>query len=193
MSPTGNYLNAITNRRTIYNLKPELPQGVGLDDVKRSVHVILKNTPTAFNSQVNRAVIIVGDTHKRIWDAVASAMPTAEAKKRPESCRDEAYGSVIFFTDEGPTEKLQRDFPALAAAFPTCAAHTTGAVQIQSWTALELLGLGANLQHYNDYVKSALPQDVPIAWTVQSQLVFGVPTALPEEKTFINNVINVYH
>ncbi|CAI7427268.1 CGH_1_collapsed_G0041390.mRNA.1.CDS.1 [Saccharomyces cerevisiae] len=118
MSPTGNYLNAITNRRTIYNLKPELPQGVGLDDVKRTVHVILKNTPTAFNSQVNRAVIIVGDTHKRIWDAVASAMPTAEAKKRPESCRDEAYGSVIFFTDEGPTEKLQRDFPALAAAFP---------------------------------------------------------------------------
>lgn len=110
MSPTGNYLNAITNRRTIYNLKPELPQGVGLDDVKRTVHVILKNTPTAFNSQVNRAVIIVGDTHKRIWDAVASAMPTAEAKKRPESCRDEAYGSVIFFTDEGPTEKLQRDF-----------------------------------------------------------------------------------
>ncbi|CAI4951249.1 ATV_HP_G0103490.mRNA.1.CDS.1 [Saccharomyces cerevisiae] len=59
MSPTGNYLNAIANR-------PRITTRCRFDDVKRTVHVILKNTPTAFNSQVNRAVIIVGDTHKRI-------------------------------------------------------------------------------------------------------------------------------
>lgn len=103
-----------------------------------------------------------------------------------------AYGSIIFLTDDKTTEKLQADFAAWAPVFPSFALHSSGAAQISTWAAVELLGLGAHLQHYNGYVKAALPEGaVPQEWTVQAQLVFGAPAAGPGEKTFIDNPVKI--
>lgn len=68
--PTGIYLNAIANRRTIYSQAPTLPQNVSIQDIQAVVQSIIKDTPTALNSQENRAIILTGATHKKIWDAV---------------------------------------------------------------------------------------------------------------------------
>ena len=47
------------------------------------------------------------------------------------------------------------------------------------WTALELEGLGCNLQHYNfnpDFVNEVLEaHNLPKDWQLKSQLVFGTP------------------
>ncbi|CCD22221.1 nitroreductase family protein NDAI_0A00630 [Naumovozyma dairenensis CBS 421] len=193
MSALNNFLEIVENRRTIYNLKPELTAGVTIEDVQKTVQSIVKNTPTAFNSQPNRAIILTGEAHKSLWNTVAAAMPSDGAKMRPTSCRDEAYGSVIFFTDDKVTEKLQADFPAFADAFPQCAQHTTGAAQIMSWAAVEALGLGGHLQHYNGLVKGALPKDIPESWSVHSQLVFGARNGEPDNKTYIHNPIKIYN
>jgi len=59
---------------------------------------------------------------------------------------------------------LQEKFPLYAANFPVWANQANGMLQINIWTALRELGVGANLQHYNpvidDTVKSLfdLPQ-----------------------------------
>jgi uncharacterized protein len=51
--------------------------------------------------------------------------------------------------------------------------------QFIAWTALELEGLGCNLQHYNfmqpfvDEVRKVW--SVPESWVLHSQLVFGTP------------------
>lgn len=193
MSAVAPYLKTIAARRTIYALKPELPAGVSIKDVQSTVQEIIKETPTAFNSQVNRAIILTGAEHKKVWDSVANAIEDAAGKKRPESVRDEAYGSIIFFTDDKTTEKLQADFPAWAAAFPQFADHSSGAAQIQSWTALEALGLGGHLQHYNGYVKAALPAKIPSSWSVHSQLCFGAPGAPAGEKSYIDNEVEIFN
>ncbi|KAL3234267.1 putative nitroreductase HBN1 [Nakaseomyces bracarensis] len=193
MSAVAPYLKTIASRRTIYALKPELPSGVTINDVQSTVQHIIKETPTAFNSQVNRAIILTGETHKKVWDSVSNAIEDPAGKKRPESIRDEAYGSVIFFTDDKTTEKLQADFPAWAAAFPQFADHASGAAQINSWAALEALGLGGHLQHYNGYVKAALPSKIPASWSVHSQLCFGAPGAAPGEKTYIDNDVEIFN
>ncbi|KAL3234372.1 putative nitroreductase HBN1 [Nakaseomyces bracarensis] len=190
MSTDHPYLKAIASRRSIYALKPELPSGVTINDVQSIVQLVIKETPTAHNSQLNRAIILTGETHKKVWDSVSNAIE-GPRKKRPQSIRDEAYGSVIFFTDDKTTEKLQAEFPVWAAAFPRLADHASGAVQISTWTALETLGLGGHLQHYNDAVKAALGSQVPASWSVHSQLCFGTPIAGPIEKTYIDNVVKV--
>lgn len=184
-------LKSISTRRTIYQLKPELPAGVTIEDVQATVQAIIKEIPTAFNSQVNRALILTGGSHKKVWEQVANSLEGDAAKKRPQSIRDEAYGSVIFFTDDKTTEKLQGDFPAWSAAFPQFADHSSGAAQIISWTALEGLGLGAHLQHYNGYVKGALPEKIPANWSVVAQLAFGVPQEVAGEKTYITNDVEI--
>ncbi|GMM56663.1 type II nitroreductase [Maudiozyma humilis] len=191
--PTGIYLNAIANRRTIYNLDPTLPQNVSIQDIQAVVQSIIKNTPTALNSQENRAIILTGKTHKKVWDAVINSIPGENGKKRPTSARDEAFGCVVFFTEQNTVKKFQADYPAAADAFPVAASHTTGAAQINSWTALETMGLGCHLQHYNDAVRAALGELVPASWTVNSQLCFGNPVMQAGEKTFIDNPVNIYN
>lgn len=189
--PQANLLKAIATRRTIYQLKPELPSSITIADVQATIQEIIKETPSSFNSQPNRALILTGETHKKVWDHVTNSMEAEYAKKRPASVRDEAYGSIIFFTDDKTTEKLQADFPNRAAIFPQFADHTSGAAQILSWVALENLGLGAHLQHYNGFVKAALSDKVPAEWTVAAQLCFGTPAAPAGEKTYIDNEVKI--
>lgn len=83
-------LKNVASRRTIYALKNELPAGVTLKEVQETVQAIIKDTPTAFNSQVNRAVILTGATHKKVWDQVVKSIDAEDGKKRPASVRDEA-------------------------------------------------------------------------------------------------------
>ena len=54
------------------------------------------------------------------------------------------------------------------------------------WTALELEGLGANLQHYNPLInqKVAATWNIPQEWELNAQLVFGTPAAPAGDKQF---------
>lgn len=54
------------------------------------------------------------------------------------------------------------------------------------WTALELQGLGANLQHYNPLIddKISATWDVPVDGSLKAQLVVGKPAGGVMEKTF---------
>ncbi|CAI7171053.1 CPS_collapsed_G0005980.mRNA.1.CDS.1 [Saccharomyces cerevisiae] len=49
-----------------------------------SSKTIIKETPTAFNSQPNRAVILTGETHKKVWDEVTKAIESPAGQK--EAC-----------------------------------------------------------------------------------------------------------
>ncbi|CAI4293303.1 AKR_collapsed_G0005800.mRNA.1.CDS.1 [Saccharomyces cerevisiae] len=51
------------------------------------------------------------------------------------------------------------------------------------------MGLGGHLQHYNGYIKAALPSKIPESWTVQAQLVFGTPAAPPGERPSIKTML----
>ncbi|KAG0661579.1 putative nitroreductase [Monosporozyma unispora] len=187
-------LNAVVNRRTIYSLTPELPAGVTIFDVKHAVQTIVKEIPTAFNGQSNRAVILTGAPHKKLWDTVANSIGSDAGKKRPISARDEAYGTVLFFTNDKTTADLQAQFASFADAFPVFATHSSGGAQMMAWTTLEAMGLGGHLQHYNGLVKNGLPEEVNAeGWTAHSQLVFGKPAVPAGEKTYIENDVTIYN
>lgn len=185
------FLKTLTSRRTHYALKNTLPEGVTIQDVQNIAQQIVKHTPTSFNSQTIRALIVVGDLHKQIWNSVVDAIDSESGKKRPASARDEAYGSIIFIDDEEVVTQFQEKFPAFAAYFPVFATTSNGAAQINTWAALQEIGLGGHLQHYNGYVQAALGDRIPKTFSVQAQLVFGTPIAGPYDKTFIDNEVKV--
>lgn len=192
-SITNSILTATKNRRSIRGLKPELPTTVSIDDVQAIVQTIIKDSPTAHNSQGNRAIILTGETHKNVWNHVVETIPIEPLKKRPAGIRDQAFGSIIFFEDDKTLEKLQKDDPRWADAFIRLNDHSSGAAQVLIWTALDSMGLGCHLQHYNDFIRQALPGKVPAEWSVVAQLCFGIPDEVPGEKIFIDNDVIVFN
>ncbi|CCH58306.1 hypothetical protein TBLA_0A05130 [Henningerozyma blattae CBS 6284] len=163
-STSSFYLKPIAERRTVYNLRPQLPSGITVDVLQESVHTIIKNVPTHFNCQLNRTIILTGDAHKKVWNSVAK---DTNGARRPVAVRDKAFDSIIFFVDEAVTKKLQKEYPAHPDLLPLFGEQVSGATQIQSWTMIEAMGIGANLQNFNQQIQVALPVDIPKSWIVK--------------------------
>lgn len=59
-------------------------------------------------------------------------------------------------------------------------------LQYVIWTALELEGLGASLQHYNPLIDEEVKKEwqIPSNWKLIAQMPFGKPTAEAGAKEF---------
>lgn len=183
------YLKAIANRRTIYTLSKESP--ISNDKIQELITDTLKHTPSAFNSQAGRIVILFGKEHDKLWqigdETVKTKLPQAyDALKDKIAGFAAGYGTVMYFEDESTLAGMKEKHPGMP--FGQWSEHSSGMAQIHAWDALELEGFGANLQHYNflpGFTDSVRKQwNLPETYDLKSQLVFGKPTAPPKEKTF---------
>lgn len=187
------YLKSVAERRTIYQLEKTSP--ISNQRIQEIVTEVLKHTPSSFNSQSERVVLLVGEEHDKLWEIakeVLKGIVPAEAYPATEkrlSGFQAAYGTVLFFIDRPSVQAMQAAFAIYADRFPEWAVHSDGAHQIDLWTALEAEGLGANLQHYNPLIdeKVRATWNIPIDWELKAQLVFGTPkagTGEPAPKSF---------
>ncbi|KAF2208636.1 hypothetical protein CERZMDRAFT_91518 [Cercospora zeae-maydis SCOH1-5] len=90
-----------------------------------------------------------------------------------------AYGTVLWLEDTEALDGLAAKNPLFGSLVPQWGDHSSGMHQFLAWTALELEGLGCNLQHFNfmDEFETAVKKewDLPDTWRLKSQLVFGAP------------------
>ena len=70
---------------------------------------------------------------------------------------------------------MQKKFPLYAENFPIWAAQSNGMLQFAIWTALEDMGLGVNIQHYNMLIDEDVKKifGLPGSWDLVAQMVFG--------------------
>ena len=91
---------------------------------------------------------------------------------------------------------MQEAYAAYADKFPIWAHQSNAMTQFAVWTALELEGFGANLQHYNPIVDQQVIDawGLPKTWELNAQLVFGTPVGEAGDKTFedINARLKVF-
>ncbi|MNI90586.1 hypothetical protein D3C73_1481250 [compost metagenome] len=61
-------------------------------------------------------------------------------------------------------------------------------LQFAIWTALEMEGFGASLQHYNPLIDYEVKKEwnIPSTWKLVAQMPFGVPVEEPGSKEFNN-------
>lgn len=185
------YFDAIKARRTFYALSKE---SVTTDQViEEIVSEAVKHVPSAFNSQSSRVVILLGKQHDRLWDIVKAELKKIvppESFQASEEKIDGAfrsgYGSILYFEDMAVVEGLQQQFPAYSDNFPIWSSQSSGMLQFAVWTALELEGWGASLQHYNPLIDEAVKAtwNIPAAWKLIAQMPFGKPVAQPGPKEF---------
>ncbi|KAL2047397.1 hypothetical protein N7G274_001418 [Stereocaulon virgatum] len=190
MADSKSFFSAVESRRTIYQLSHESP--IPDARIKEIVTFALKHTPSSFNSQTSRVVLVLKKKHQELWDAIAEVYKAMlpedkfnQAKQRFDGFRA-GYGTVLFYEDTTNVREFQEKFPTYEDKFPQWSEHTSGMLQYVIWTALEAEGMGVNLQHYNPPIDPRLEKEygVPPTWSLKSQMVFGKPTGGPMEKTF---------
>lgn len=181
---------AAETRRSVYALNKNLPLPAA--EVAEMVKHSVLHTPSSFNSQSTRVVVLFGAEHEKLWqfaeDALRAIVPAEkfEPTQQKLDMFKAAAGSVLFFEDQNVVKGLQERFPSYADNFPIWAEHADAMHQYAVWTTLAAAGIGANLQHYNPLIDNAVAQEwsVPANWTLRAQMVFGGIDAPAGEKTF---------
>ena len=167
-------------RRSIYALGDQLP--VSNEEVVKLVEHALLHTPSSFNSQSARLVVLFGEDHNKLWDiteetlkAIVGDNEQFQATKDKIAGFRAGAGTVLFFEDKGVVRSMQEAAPLYANQFPIWAHQTNAMHQYVIWTALASLDIGANLQHYNPVIDQRVAEEWNIAddWELNAQMVFG--------------------
>ncbi|WP_298869891.1 nitroreductase family protein [uncultured Psychrobacter sp.] len=181
---------AFDERRSVYALGNELP--VEPQAIVNMAERVLLHTPSAFNSQSSRLVVLFGAEHQRLWDIAEEKLRAAVgdgdfsgSKQKLDGFRA-AAGTVLFYEDKNVTQSLQEQFALYADRFPVWAQQTSAMHQYAMWTELRTLNVGANLQHYNPLVDedAAKAFAIPDSWELVAQMPFGNIVEPAGEKTY---------
>ncbi len=161
-------MDAVRHRRSYYKLSPVSP--VPDQQIIEMLEEAVKNVPSAFNSQSARIVLLLGKHHKKMWEITLAALKKVTPEKsfgrteaKVEGSFASGYGTVLF---------------------KAYSEHTSAMHQFVIWTALEDMGFGASLQHYNPLIDEELAKTFSInpRWRLVAQMPFGTPEDVPGEK-----------
>lgn len=153
----------------------------------------IRQSPSPFNSQSSRAVILFGEESQKFWnivrDEVGPLIPPDMLEYSLNKINSFAagVGTILFFEDQQTVHDLQKEWPLYADYFPEWSDQSGGMAQYAVWTTLANAGVGGSLQHYNPIVdaKVASTWDVPPSWKLRAQMPFGSNEAPLPEKTFM--------
>lgn len=177
------FLSSIKNRRTIYALDKQLP--VSQEKIVELVKEAVSHSPSAFNSQSSRVVVLFGAEHEQFWNIAkdelkkivpADAFAATETKLNSFAA---GAGTVLFFEDQTVVRQLQEQFALYADNFPVWSEQASGMAQFAVWTALAEHKVGASLQHYNPLVDAQTHKtwNLPESWKLRAQMPFGAIAA----------------
>ena len=178
-------------RRSIYALSNQLP--VSNDEIVNLVEHAVLHTPSAFNSQSTRIVVLFGEDHKKLWDITEETLKVIVGDdEKFQGTKDKiagfraGAGTVLFFEDKGVVRNMQEAAPLYADKFPIWAHQTSAMHQYIIWTALASIDVGANLQHYNPVIDQRVADawDIAEDWELNAQMVFGAIEQPAGDKAF---------
>lgn len=185
------FMDSIKSRRSIYSIGKNI--AVSDDEIIDMIKQALMHAPTPYNSQANRAVLLIGEDHDDLWDIVLESLKKVVSEKNFAKTQDKiqsfknGYGTILFFEDEKVTKALMQKFPLYKDYFSVWAMQAAGMFQHIVWTALCDMGLGASLQHYNPLIDDAVKVrwNLPIEWKLLAQMPFGEILGAAGEKEFV--------
>lgn len=191
MTKLNNLQQLAEQRRSVYALSDNLP--VSNDEVVDLVEHAILHTPSSFNSQSTRVVVLFGDEHKKLWQMTEDALRDIvvdDEKFVSTKAKIDGFiagaGTILFFEDQNVVKQMQENAPLYADKFPIWASQANAMHQYVVWTALASLDIGANLQHYNPVIDEAVARtwQIDTDWQLNAQLVFGAVREPAGDKDF---------
>ena len=187
------YIDALKKRRTQYALGRNL--SLSKEELVALVKDAVKHSPSSFNSQSSRALVLFGAESVKLWDlaieAVRKVAPAEGFDKTEAKLKSFAAGAgtILFFEDQDVVRSLQEKFALYADNFPVWSEQAGGMAQLSVWAALANAGVGASLQHYNPLVDADVAREwnIPASWKLRAQMPFGSNEAGFGEKAFMDD------
>lgn len=188
-----NFIDNLTTRRSIYALGKNV--SLSPEEIVDLVKKVVKESPTAFNSQTQRVVFLFGPAHEKLWDLTEIALkPLTPPEAFPGTQEKlanfkKAFGTILFFEDQETVKSLQEQFALYAENFPIWSEQASGIAQANVWTALAAENIGANLQHYNPVIDEAVAKEwkIPDHWKLRAQLVIGSIEGAANQKEYLED------
>ena len=186
-------IEAIEKRRTQYALGKNITQEQ--EEITALIEQAVKLSPSAFNSQSSRVVVLFNQQSEKFWHIVMNelrAIVPAD-KFAPTEAKINGFaagiGTILFYEDLQTIAGLQQQYPSYAEQFPIWSEQGSGIAQFAVWTALANAGIGASLQHYNPLPDAAAAKEWQISdsWKLRAMMPFGSNEAPFPEKTFIDD------
>ncbi|MDQ0193198.1 nitroreductase family protein [Paenibacillus wynnii] len=186
----SNFFEAVKTRRSVYAISKESP--ISDAKIQEIVEEAVLHSPTSFNSQTSRAVVLLGEQHDKLWDITTETLRKIVPADQFEGTAQKmgsfksGYGTVLFFEDQAVVKQLQENYAAYADNFPIWSNQSSGMLQFVVWTAFAEVGLGASLQHYNPLIDDEVKETwgIPAEWKLIAELPFGSIAAAPGPKEF---------
>ena len=152
-------IQSLRKRRSQYSLGRQVTQSQA--EIEALIKEAIRLSPSSFNSQSSRAVILFGAQSERFWELVGDALrplvpaDAFAATEQKLASFAAGIGTVLFFEDQDVVKGLQEQFALYADNFPVWSEQASGMAQFAVWTALAEHKVGASLQHYNPLVDEA--------------------------------------
>lgn len=188
----NHFLSLMQKRRSIYHLGKNT--SVSPEDIITILKECLKQTPTAFNSQTGRIILLLNKPYNQFWVATQKTLkkitPTTQFEKTKEKLVSfsKGIGTILFFEEQHTIQMLQEKFPLYNDNFPIWSEQSSGMLQYAVWIALTEIGLGANLQHYNPLIDTYVHKtfSIPSSWKLIAQMNFGSIEKEADPKSFLD-------
>ncbi|KAF2796760.1 Nitroreductase [Melanomma pulvis-pyrius CBS 109.77] len=186
------FLAQIKSRCTYYSIQRKSP--ISDTRILEIAREVIKHTPSSFNCQSTRFVILLQDEHIRFWEIAKecfkAAMSVDEYKGYEKKLveRQAGYGTVLLYEDLDVIREFQVQFPRFKHHLLDFSEHNNAMQAFNLWTALHLEGFACNLQHVNPIVDQRVVSEWKVSpnWSLRAQLVFGAPIGeRHHEKTFV--------
>lgn len=187
-------IELMKKRRSVYHIGRNVE--LSDEEITTLIKEAVKESPTSFNSQTARVVILFGDAHNKLWDItekqLRNEVPNEEAFQTTKAKLDSfraGYGTVLLFEDQDVVQGLQEQFSLYADNFPIWSEQGSGIASMSIWMALTENNIGATLQHYNPLIDEDVQNewDLPASWKLRGQMPFGSIETEPGEKEYMDD------
>lgn len=188
---SSSFYEILVKRRSNYSLdsKLELAEPAIIELINHAV----KHSPSAFNSQSARVLILFNQHHQKFWDLTLEELkkvtPPAHFSNTTAKINSfaAARGTILFFEDKNIIQGLQHDYPLYQDKFPVWSEQSNGMLQFAVWSLLAENNIGASLQHYSPLADTFVHQEweIPTSWKLIAQMPFGHIAVMPDPKDFL--------
>ena len=188
MSPLS---ELVKNRRSQYAIGDNTD--LTNEEIAERITQIVRDVPTASNSQTTRIAIVFGEENVKLWDHILDVQKDVMPEEMwgmmsgvMEGAKG-GVGTILFFEDLDAVEKM----PTSPARVEVYKQNNNANAQYATWLALTDLGLGGSLQHMNVGYEQGFDKSVkellglPERWEMQAQMPFGSIEGENEPKEYI--------
>lgn len=191
------FIELVEKRRSIYALGTD--SEYSQKEIETRIRKVVKQIPTAFNSQTTRVVVLSDGANAKFWDHIYDVQKDVLEGGMQEwmsgvvTGAKNGMGTVLFFEDKDAVKEM----PAQGIREEAYKQNNNANAQYGVWLALAEMNLGASLQHFNVGYEQGFDKgtkdmfNLPDSYEMLAQMPFGSVEQEVGEKEHIDADVQV--